>query len=61
MALTLESGLQDALADEIGAYVDAGTAPELVFETAGDVDVARAVQRNAGRVVMAAPLDVGCP
>lgn len=40
MTLILEVGLQNALADEIGAYIDAGTAPELVFETVGDVAVA---------------------
>lgn len=40
MALVLEVGLQNALADEIDNYVNAGTAPELVFETSGDVEVA---------------------
>lgn len=37
MTLVLESGLQDALANAITTYVDAGTAPELTFETSGDV------------------------
>jgi len=40
MALTLEVGLQNAVADAIGTYIDAGTAPELVFETSGDAEVA---------------------
>ncbi len=40
MALVLETGLRDALANEIDNYVNAGTAPELVFETSGDVAVA---------------------
>lgn len=40
MTLVLESGLQDALADAIDDYVNAGTAPELVFETSGDGEVA---------------------
>lgn len=40
MALILELGLQNALADQIGTYIDAGTAPELVFETSGDVECA---------------------
>jgi len=40
MALALEVGLQNALADEIDNFVNAGTAPELVFETSGDVAVA---------------------
>jgi len=40
MTLVLEVALQNAMADAIGTYVDAGTAPELVFETSGDVDVA---------------------
>ncbi len=38
--LLLETGLRDALADEITVYVDAGTAPELVFETSGSGEVA---------------------
>jgi len=40
MALVLETGLRDALANEIDNYINAGTAPELVFETSGDVEVA---------------------
>jgi len=40
MTLILESGLQDAMATAIRDYIDAGTAPELVFETTGDVPVA---------------------
>ena len=40
MTLILEVGLQNALADEIDNYINAGTAPELVFETSGDVEVA---------------------
>jgi hypothetical protein len=46
MALTLEVGLQDALADEIDNFINAGTAPELVFETSGDVDVATIILDN---------------
>lgn len=40
MTLVLELGLQNSLADQIGTYIDAGTAPELVFETAADGIVA---------------------
>lgn len=40
MALTLETGLRDALANEIDNFINAGAAPELVFETSGDADVA---------------------
>ena len=43
MALVLETGLRDALANEIDNYVNAGTAPELVFETSGDVEVAEII------------------
>ena len=43
MALILETGLRDALANEIDNYINAGTAPELVFETSGDVEVATIV------------------
>jgi hypothetical protein len=43
MALVLEVGLQNALADEIDNYINGGTAPELVFETTGDVEVATIV------------------
>jgi len=44
--LILEVGLQNALADEIAAYVDAGTAPELVFETVGDGEVATIIMNG---------------
>ena len=40
MTLVLEVGLQNALADELDNHINAGTAPELVFETGGDVEVA---------------------
>lgn len=61
MTLILESGLQDALANAITTYVDAGTAPELVFETVGDVEVATIVMNatsafgaaSAGVITMA--------
>jgi hypothetical protein len=43
MALTLETGLRSAIADAIDTYVNAGTAPELVFETSGDTEVATIV------------------
>ena len=43
MALILETGLRNALANAITTHIDAGTAPELVFETAGDVEVATIV------------------
>lgn len=43
MALLLETGLRDALANEIDNFINAGTAPELVFETSGDVAVATIV------------------
>lgn len=40
MALTLETVMRDALANEIDNQINSGTAPELVFETSGDVEVA---------------------
>lgn len=40
MTLILEALLQDGLADEIDNIINGGTAPELVFETVGDVEVA---------------------
>ncbi len=40
MALILETSLRDDLANQIDTSINAGTAPELVFETAGDVEVA---------------------
>ena len=40
MALTLETTLRDDLANQIDDSINAGTAPELVFETSGDVEVA---------------------
>jgi hypothetical protein len=40
MALTLETAMRDALANEIDNQINSGTAPELVFETSGDVAVA---------------------
>ncbi len=40
MALTLETAMRDALANEIDNQINSGTAPELVFETSGDVEVA---------------------
>lgn len=40
MTLVLEVGLQNALADELDNHINGGTAPELVFETSGDVEVA---------------------
>ena len=40
MALTLETSLRDDLANQIDDSINAGTAPELVFETTGDVEVA---------------------
>lgn len=43
MALILEVGLRNAMADAIDDYVNAGTAPELVFETAADGEVATIV------------------
>lgn len=43
MALILEAALKNALADAIDDYVNAGTAPELVFETSADVEVATIV------------------
>lgn len=43
MVLVLETGLRNALADEIDNHINAGTAPELVFETSGDVAVATIV------------------
>ena len=38
--LALETGARDALANELDNYINAGTAPELVFETGGDGEVA---------------------
>ena len=43
MALVLETALRNAMADAIDTYVNSGTAPELVFETSGDVEVATIV------------------
>lgn len=43
MALILETGLRDALANEIDNYINAGTAPELVFETGANAEVATIV------------------
>lgn len=40
MGLTLETLLRDDLANQIDDTINAGTAPELVFETGGDVEVA---------------------
>lgn len=40
MALILETVLRDALANEIDNVINAGTAPELVFETSADAVVA---------------------
>ncbi|MHC4236843.1 MAG: hypothetical protein ACYSSM_01040 [Planctomycetota bacterium] len=40
MALVLETAMRDALANEIDNQINSGTAPELVFETVGDVEVA---------------------
>ncbi len=40
MALVLETSLRDDLANQIDDSINAGTAPELVFETSGDVEVA---------------------
>ena len=40
MALVLETTMRDAIADEIDNRINSGTAPELVFETSGDVEVA---------------------
>jgi len=47
MALTLEVGLQNAMADALDDYVNAGTAPELVFETSGDGAVATIVMSTS--------------
>ena len=41
--LALETGARDALANELDNYINAGTAPELVFETSGDGEVATIV------------------
>ena len=38
--LTLETAMRDALANEIDNQMNSGTAPELVFETSGDAEVA---------------------
>jgi len=43
MSLILETAFRTALADAIDDYINAGTAPELVFETSGDVEVATIV------------------
>lgn len=43
MALVLETTMRDAIANEIDNRINSGTAPELVFETAGDVEVATIV------------------
>ena len=43
MSLVLETAFRTSLADAITTYIDAGTAPELVFETSGDVEVATIV------------------
>lgn len=40
MALVLETILRNALGDEIDNLINGGTAPELVFETSGDVECA---------------------
>ncbi len=40
MTLILETTLRDDLANQIDDSINAGTAPELVFETSGDVEVA---------------------
>lgn len=40
MALVFETAAKDAIADAIDTYVNGGTAPELVFETSGDVECA---------------------
>jgi hypothetical protein len=40
MTLVLETTMRDALANEIDNRINSGTAPELVFETSGDVEVA---------------------
>jgi len=57
MTLVLESGLQDALADAITTYIDGGTAPELVFETSGDAEVATIIM-NASSAFGAASAGV---
>jgi hypothetical protein len=43
MSLILETAFRTALADAIDDYINGGTAPELVFETSGDVEVATIV------------------
>lgn len=43
MTLVLESALGTVLADALKDYIDTGTAPELVFETSGDVEVAEII------------------
>ncbi len=40
MAITLETIARDELANALDTIINAGTAPELVFETSGDVEVA---------------------
>lgn len=40
MAITLETIARDELANALDTIINAGTAPELVFETTGDVEVA---------------------
>ncbi len=46
MALVLEAILRNALGDAIDDLVNGGTAPELVFETSGDVEVATIVMNT---------------
>jgi hypothetical protein len=43
MAIVLETVARDALANSLDDVINAGTAPELVFETSGDVEVATIV------------------
>lgn len=43
MAITLETIARDELANALDTIINAGTAPELVFETAGDGEVATIV------------------
>jgi hypothetical protein len=40
MAIVLETIARDELANALDTIINAGTAPELVFETSGDVEVA---------------------
>ena len=46
MTLILEAGTGTALADALKDHIDTGTAPELVFETSGDVEVAEIILNN---------------